>query len=104
MVVREGAMDPRPGDKLFKESPMCGHPSCVCSRCGEKIMAGETAIRLFTTNTKGEVDENSQEYRYCEFCMSGVRFFNCQREFEFGSRCKKQCDECKEGKNKDLWE
>lgn len=61
-------LDVRHGDKLFSDSPMAGDLDCLCSRCGEIIQEEEVPIRMWTTNENGEVDDNSQEYRFCEKC------------------------------------
>lgn len=63
-------------DKVFKDSPDSGHPDCKCSRCGGQIKEDECPIRCWTQNDEGEVDENSQEYRYCEKCLvkAGIYF------------------------------
>lgn len=99
MRIQKGAMEPRPTDKLFDDSPDTGMKECICSRCGSRIQELETCIRITTTNKKGKVDKNSKEYRYCEFCMSGVKYFHCQYDEVFSSgRCDKQCDDCKDGR------
>lgn len=56
------------GDKLFSDSPNAGDINCVRSRCGEIIQEDEVPVRMWTTNEKGEVDDKSQEYRFCENC------------------------------------
>ena len=98
LTILPGVMEPREGDTQFKYSLPAGHPECFCSRCGTGIQEFETAIRLTTTNAKGQVDKNSMEYRYCEECMSGKKFFRCEMDLEYGSRCKIQCEECKNGR------
>jgi hypothetical protein len=99
MTIIKDALELRPADKLFDNSPDAGHPQCICSRCGERIQEGEFPIRMFTTNGIGEVDEHSKEARYCEFCMTGEKYFYCSGDMEYGYKCKKQCEECKEFKN-----
>jgi hypothetical protein len=88
-------IEPLETDKAFDISPDNGHPLCICSRCSSRIQEMETCIRLFTTDGNGQVTEESLEYRYCEQCVFGKKFFNCQMDIEFGSRCEEQCEECK---------
>jgi hypothetical protein len=57
-------------DTPFNISPEAGDPLCVCSRCEAPIQEHECPLRVLTTNEKGECDKNSQEYRYCESCMT----------------------------------
>jgi hypothetical protein len=95
MTILPNVLEARPTDTCFKYSPDAGTPECICSRCGNRIQAGEMPIRLTTTNKKGKVDKNSMEYRYCEECMTGKKFFACQMDIEFASRCDRQCEDCK---------
>lgn len=101
MEIKSENLNPRPTDKLFEDSPDCGHPDCICSRCGSRIQEYEMPIRLTTTNEKGEVDKDSKEYRFCEFCTTGVKYFFCDSEAETFYRCQQQCDNCK--KQNPLW-
>lgn len=59
-------------DRGFKDSPDAGHPDCICSRCGGPTYEDEFLIRAWTTNEKGEVDENSEEIRYCTKCQEAM--------------------------------
>ena len=74
MIIQSYALNIRTTDKAFDQSPDAGDPDCICSRCGNKILEGEFPIRFFTTNDAGEVDENSKEYRLCEYCTTGEKF------------------------------
>jgi hypothetical protein len=65
-------IQPLPSDILFKHSPDAGHSTCICSRCSKRIGEDQVPLRVWTTNEKDEVDENSQEYRYCEECQEGM--------------------------------
>lgn len=97
MQIKDSSvLTPRDTDEVFDISPDTGHPLCICSRCKSRIQELETCIRVLTTNDKGEVDENSKEYRYCEQCTTGVKYFFCDNENgEFiMERCSKQCDAC----------
>lgn len=94
MRILPHALEPRPTDISFKYSPSTGTPECICSRCGAQIEEGEMPIRVTTTNDKGKVDKNSMEYRFCELCTTGKKYFACDMDRQFASRCDKQCEEC----------
>jgi hypothetical protein len=94
-MIKEGVLNPLPTDKLFADSPDTGRPTCLCSRCGAQIQEGEMPIRLTTTNRKGKVTPASKEYRYCEGCTTGIKYFFCEPSQETGYKCSKQCEECK---------
>lgn len=101
MVVKQGALTVLDTDKLFDTSPDTGHPECVCSRCGGRIMEMEAPIRMATTNDEGKVDKDSKEIRLCEFCYTGQKFFRCNNDFDIGIKCSEQCGECKDQHNKE---
>jgi len=63
-------IQPLPTDTSYRHSPDAGDPDCLCSRCAGRILEHEGPLRMYTTNGAGEVDENSEEYRYCEKCMA----------------------------------
>ncbi len=88
MIIKNGALNILPTDKLFDDSPDAGMPECVCSRCGSKILEGEIAIRAYHK-------KENKEWRFCEFCVTGEKYFFCVNEFELDMpRCKQQCAEC----------
>lgn len=58
------AIEVRETDKEFKDSPDAGRKECICSRCGQRIMAREMPLRVFTGKKR------NTEYRYCEKCQS----------------------------------
>jgi hypothetical protein len=95
MTILKGALQPLETDKLFDDSPDTGHKDCICSRCAAQIQNNEHAMRVWTTNNSDRVDENSQEYRYCELCMTGKKYFNCETFLEMGFKCDEQCEHCK---------
>jgi hypothetical protein len=94
-TLKKDALQLLETDTLFKDSPDAGSKACICSRCGAMIQQHEMAIRCWTTNKKGKVDKNSQEYRYCELCMTGKKFFNCRMYMEYYHKCEAQCQDCK---------
>lgn len=50
-------------DRAFIDSPMTGHPRCICSRCGERIRnSREGAIRAWDK-------EKNTEYRFHYRCL-----------------------------------
>lgn len=89
MIVKKDALNILPTDRLFMDSPDTGRPDCLCSRCNVKIQEDETAIRVFVNKGK------DGEYRFCEFCMSGERYFFCDAYGEMRYKCSKQCWDCK---------
>lgn len=95
MIIQPDVLNIRPTDKAFDKSPDAGDPDCVCSRCGNQIQEGEFPIRFFTTNNAGEVDESSMEYRLCEYCTTGEKYFRCEGYEETEYKCRKQCNDCK---------
>lgn len=97
MQIKSDALQVRETDKAFTDSPDAGHPACLCSRCGGKIGPNEMPIRMWPQPGDRSYNPNEDiEYRYCQQCMTGVAFFNCRYDMEFGSSsCKGQCDECK---------
>lgn len=95
MNINSQNLIPRPTDTVFDDSPDTGHPTCICSRCSQRIQEEEMAIRVWTKNEHGEMDEESKEYRYCELCMTGKKYFKCEKEGETFYRCDQQCEECK---------
>src|SRR5688500_15259299 len=96
MIVKPDALTPLPTDKYFDDSPDAGHKDCICSRCASQIIHGEHPIRMFTTNSLGEVDEKSKELRLCQLCVSGEKYFYCETHVEMGFQCKEQCNKCKQ--------
>jgi len=76
-------MEIKHSDKLFSDSPYAGELECICSRCAEIIQDDEVPIRMWTQNEKGEVDENSQEYRFCERCQekSGIILLKTDNDY-----------------------
>lgn len=97
MIITK-SLDPLSTDKAFADSPDTGLKQCVCSRCGCQIQEFEHPIRIWTTNGKGKVDQNSLEYRYCQECTTGIKYFYCEDDMAFGMKCQKQCESCKDGK------
>lgn len=95
MIIKHDALEIRETDIAFDTSPDTGTPECICSRCKALIEREEMPVRIWTRNKEGEVDENSKEYRLCELCLTGKRFFNCETFDEMGFRCDRQCDHCK---------
>lgn len=94
-MILKGSVEPLPRDIFFDDSPETGSRECLCSRCAEQIQEGEMAIRVWTTNKKGKVDKKSKEYRYCEMCTTGKKYFYCKSNDAFGYVCNDQCEECK---------
>lgn len=70
-------------DKSFKDSPQAGDSNCICSRCGKQITEDQVPIRVYTTNEKNEVDENSEEYRFCDACQQKEGFISVKIEVPF---------------------
>lgn len=94
-IIKQGVLEIRPTDTLFDISPDAGHPLCTCSRCGARILEMECVIRGATQNDEGDIDKNSKEFRLCELCSTGVKYFKCTNDMELGMKCAEQCNDCK---------
>lgn len=95
MIIQPDALNIRPTDKVFDDSADTGSSDCLCNRCGNLIMDEEMPVRLYTTNEAGKVNENSKEYRFCEYCTTGKKYFKCETFDEMGFCCDDQCNHCK---------
>lgn len=99
MQIKEGALQVLPTDRAFDNSPDTGHRDCKCSRCGQKIQEHETAIRVWPPPADQRGQKITLEYRYCELCMTGKKYFYC-KDYRFTSyQCRKQCQECQSETN-----
>ncbi len=64
---------PRPTDRLFFDSPDAGEPTCVCSRCCQRISDREVPVRIVVKMRRSVLDPGGDrmgEYRYHARCVS----------------------------------
>lgn len=63
---------PKETDRVFYDSPDTGHPTCMCSRCGNQIREQEIALRFWPAEP-GDIGfdpaaKGGTEFRFCQKC------------------------------------